>query len=69
MHVDAYADIGGAYLAAELEVVSADHLQLHDRGGHASGGGGRSGRRGHARAGLCRAPPHPFDARVMLARV
>jgi imidazolonepropionase len=28
MHTDAYADMGGAYLAAELGVVSADHLNF-----------------------------------------
>jgi imidazolonepropionase len=33
IHVDAYADIGGAEMAAELGVVSADHLNYTSRAG------------------------------------
>ena len=39
IHVDAYADIGGARLAAELGVVSADHLNYTDAGPMTAAGG------------------------------
>ncbi|HSJ54645.1 MAG TPA: imidazolonepropionase [Anaerolineae bacterium] len=67
IHVDAYADIGGAAMAAELGVVSADHLNLTDR----------ASMRRLARAGVVGVVmpaldwavrhPRPFDARAMLA--
>ena len=67
IHVDEYADIGGSQVAAELGVVSADHLN------HTS----REGMRRLAEAGVVGvvmpaldfavAHPRPFDARAMLA--
>jgi imidazolonepropionase len=66
IHVDAYADIGGAAMAAELPVVSADHLNYTDR---------RS-MRALSQANVIGvvmpaldfavAHPRPFDARAML---
>ena len=68
IHVDAYSDIGGARLAAELPVVSADHLNYTSR----------SSMRALARAGVTGvlmpaldfAVRHgrPFDARAMMYR-
>ena len=56
VHTDAYSDIGGAYLAAELGVVSADHLNYTTpQAARALAAGGR-GRRRHARARLGRGP-------------
>jgi imidazolonepropionase len=67
VHVDAYADIGGSVLAAELPVVSADHLNFT----------GRAAMRAYAEAGVIGVVmpgldfavrhPRPFDARAMLA--
>ncbi len=67
IHVDAYADIGGAAMAAELGVVSADHLNYTER----------ASMRELAEAGVIGvvmpvldfAVGHtrPFDARAMLA--
>ena len=67
IHVDAYADIGGSALAAELPVVSADHLNFT----------GRAEMRAYAEAGVVGVVmpgldfavrhPRPFDARAMLA--
>ena len=67
IHVDAYADIGGSALAAELPVVSADHLNYT----------GRAAMRAYAEAGVIGVVmpgldfavrhPRPFDARAMLA--
>jgi imidazolonepropionase len=66
IHVDAYADIGGSALAAELPVVSADHLNYT----------GRAAMRAYAEAGVVGVVmpgldfavrhPRPFDARAML---
>jgi imidazolonepropionase len=60
IHVDAYADIGGAAMAAELAVVSADHLNFTDLA---------AGATGVAMPGLDFAVrhPRPVDARAMLA--
>ena len=67
IHVDAYADIGGSALAAELPVVSADHLNYT----------GRAAMRAYAKAGVIGVVmpgldfavrhPRPFDARAMFA--
>ena len=67
IHVDAYADIGGSALAADLPVVSADHLNFT----------GRAEMRAYAQAGVVGVVmpgldfavrhPRPFDARAMLA--
>jgi imidazolonepropionase len=67
IHVDAYADIGGSALAAELPVVSADHLNYTSR----------AAMRAYAKAGVIGVVmpgldfavrhPRPFDARAMLA--
>jgi imidazolonepropionase len=66
IHVDAYADIGGAWLAAELGVVSADHLNFT-----APAAGRRlaeAGAVGVVMPGLdfCVAHPRPFDARALI---
>ena len=63
IHVDAYADIGGAALAAELTVVSADHLNYTAPGGDA--GLAEAGVIGVVMPGLDFAVrhPRPFDAR------
>ena len=65
IHVDAYADIGGADLSAELRVVSADHLNYTDK----------AGMKKLAEAGVigvvmpaldfCVGHTRPFDARAM----
>ena len=67
IHVDAYSDIGGSALAAELRVISADHLNYT----------GRAAMRSYASAGVAGVVmpgldfavrhPRPFDARSMLA--
>jgi imidazolonepropionase len=67
VHTDAYADEGGAYLAAELGVVSADHLNYTKP----------EAARALAAAGVVGvvmpaldwavAHAHPFDARMLLA--
>ena len=67
IHVDAYSDIGGAAMAAELGVVSADHLNYT----------GRAAMRKLAEAGAIGVVmpaldfavrhPRPFDARAMMA--
>jgi imidazolonepropionase len=66
IHVDAYADIGGVAMAAELGVVSADHLNYT----------GRRALRQLATAGVIGVVmpaldfavqhPHPFDSRAMM---
>jgi imidazolonepropionase len=66
IHTDAYSDIGGAVMAAELGVISADHLNYTPR----------PALRKLAEAGVvgvvmpaldfCVAHGHPFDARMML---
>ena len=67
IHVDAYADIGGSALAAELPVVSADHLNYTDRAAMRAYAG--AGVIGVVMPGLDFAVrhPRPFDARAMLA--
>ncbi len=67
IHVDAYADIGGSAMSAELPVISADHLNYT----------GRAAMRSYARAGVVGVVmpgldfavrhPWPFDARAMVA--
>lgn len=67
IHVDAYANIGGSYLAADLPAVSADHLNYTSRAEMAA----------MAEAGVFAvimpaldfavAHPQPFNARAMLA--
>jgi imidazolonepropionase len=66
MHVDAYADIGGARLAADLGVVSADHLNYTDRA--AMRRLAAAGVVGVVMPALDFAVRHvrPFDARAML---
>jgi imidazolonepropionase len=67
IHVDAYADLGGAAMAAELGIVSADHLNYTDRASmHKLAGAGVIG---VVMPALDFAVAHirPFDARVMLA--
>jgi imidazolonepropionase len=68
IHVDAYANIGGSRLAAELPAVSADHLNytsIMEIEGLAE-----AGVVGVVMPGLDFAVshPHPFDARAMLER-
>jgi imidazolonepropionase len=67
IHVDAYADIGGSTLAAELPVVSADHLNYTSR--EAMQSYARAGVVGVVMPGLDFAVrhPRPFDARAMFA--
>jgi len=67
IHVDAYANIGGASMAAELGVVSADHLNYTDRPSmHKLA---EAGVVGVVMPGLdfAVAHPRPFDARALLA--
>ena len=63
IHADQYSDVGGADLAADLAVVSADHLQLHPAGGPAAHGAGGRGGGAHAphrlRGGAPAADPGP----------
>ena len=67
IHVDAYADIGGAAVAAELAVVSADHLNCTDRASLRKLA--EAGATGVAMPGLDFAVrhPRPVDARAILA--
>jgi imidazolonepropionase len=67
IHVDAYANIGGCALAADLEAVSADHLNYTTRQEIARLA--VAGVVGVVMPGLDFAVrhPHPFDARAMLA--
>jgi imidazolonepropionase len=67
IHVDAYADIGGAAVAAELAVVSADHLNYTDH--LALRRLAEAGATGVAMPGLDFAVrhPRPVDARAILA--
>lgn len=67
IHVDAYADIGGAELAAELGVISADHLNYTSPG--AMGKLAEAGAVGVVMPALDFAVrhPRPFDARAMMA--
>ena len=67
IHVDAYADIGGAQLAAELGVISADHLNYTTRGGMRKLA--EAGAVGVVMPALDFAVQHrrPFDARAMMA--
>jgi imidazolonepropionase len=67
IHVDAYADIGGSALAAELRVVSADHLNYTSRAAMRAYAG--DGVVGVVMPGLDFAVrhPRPFDSRAMLA--
>jgi len=67
IHVDAYANIGGAAMAAELGAVSADHLNYTDRSSmHKLA---EAGVVGVVMPGLdfAVAHPRPFDARALLA--
>lgn len=67
IHVDAYANIGGAAMAAELGVVSADHLNYTDRPSmHKLA---EAGVVGVVMPGLdfAVAHPRPFDAQALLA--
>jgi imidazolonepropionase len=67
IHVDAYANIGGAAMAAELGAVSADHLNYTDRASmHKLA---EAGVVGVVMPGLDFAVghPRPFDARALLA--
>ncbi len=48
IHTDQYSDLGGSALAAELGVVSADHLNYTPPEFDAQDGRRRRGRRGHA---------------------
>jgi imidazolonepropionase len=65
IHVDAYADIGGAVLSAELAVVSADHLNYTDE--HAMRRLAEAGVIGVVMPALDFAVrhPRPFNARAM----
>jgi imidazolonepropionase len=67
IHVDAYADIGGSAMAAELGVVSADHLNYTDRASMRKLA--EAGVIGVVMPALDFAVGHvrPFDARAMLA--
>jgi len=67
IHVDAYADIGGAAVAAELAVVSADHLNYTDRASLRRLA--EAGVTGVAMPGLDFAVrhPRPVDVRAILA--
>jgi imidazolonepropionase len=67
IHVDAYADIGGSAMAAELSVVSADHLNYTDRASMRQLA--EAGVTGVVMPALDFAVEHvrPFDARAMLA--
>jgi imidazolonepropionase len=66
IHVDAYSDIGGAAMAAELKVVSADHLNFTTPA--AGRGLAEAGVVGVVMPGLdfCVAHPRPFDARALM---
>ncbi len=67
VHTDAYSDIGGAYLAAELGVISADHLNY--TGPSAARRLAEAGVTGVVMPALDWAVGHdrPFDARMLLA--
>jgi len=67
IHVDAYSDTGGAAMAAELGVVSADHLNYTGRG--AMRKLAEAGTIGVVMPALDFAVrhPRPFDARAMMA--
>jgi imidazolonepropionase len=67
IHVDAYANIGGAAMAAELGAVSADHLNYTDRASMQKLA--EAGVVGVVMPGLDFAVghPRPFDARALLA--
>ena len=67
IHVDAYADIGGSAMAAELGVVSADHLNYTDRASMRRLA--EAGVIGVVMPALDFAVGHvrPFDSRAMLA--
>jgi imidazolonepropionase len=67
IHVDAYANIGGAAMAAEMGVVSADHLNYTDRTSMQKLT--EAGVVGVVMPGLdfAVAHPRPFDARALLA--
>ena len=66
IHTDAYSDIGGATMAAEMPVVSADHLNYTQR--PAMRALARAGVVGVLMPGLDFAVrhPRPFDARAMM---
>ncbi len=66
LHTDAYTDLGGAYLAAELGVVSADHLNYTTPG--AARALAAAGVVGVVMPALDWAVQHdyPFDARMLL---
>jgi imidazolonepropionase len=66
VHTDAYADLGGAFLAAELGVVSADHLNY--TGSAAARALAEAGAVGVVMPALdwAVAHDHPFDARMLL---
>jgi imidazolonepropionase len=67
IHVDAYANIGGAAMAAELGAVSADHLNYTDRASMQKLA--EAGVVGVVMPGLDFAVGHarPFDARALMA--
>ena len=67
IHTDAYSDIGGAVMAAELGAVSADHLNYTTPAAARRLAASRRRRRGHAGARLGRGHTRPFDARMLLA--
>jgi imidazolonepropionase len=66
IHVDAYANVGGSAIAAELGAISADHLNYTDRREMASYA--KAGTVGVIMPGLDFAVrhPHPYDARAMI---
>jgi imidazolonepropionase len=66
IHTDAYSDIGGAAMSAEMPVISADHLNYTDR--PAMRALARAGVVGVLMPGLDFAVQHPrpFDARGMM---
>ncbi len=68
VHTDAYADEGGAYLAAELGAVSADHLNYTTP--EAARALAAAGTVGVVMPALdwAVAHAHPFDARMLLAQ-
>lgn len=66
IHVDAYANVGGSKVAAELPAVSADHLNYTSRAEMAAYA--KAGTVGVLMPGLDFAVrhPHPYDARAMI---
>ncbi|MFZ4616078.1 MAG: imidazolonepropionase [Rectinemataceae bacterium] len=66
IHVDAYANVGGSKVAAELRAVSADHLNYTSRAEMAAYA--KAGTVGVLMPGLDFAVrhPHPYDVRAMI---